>query len=73
MSTTEIDDLKQFITAMFSQQFALFRDEMDQRFNDQNAAIADTIADAIENVHAVNESYFKDHEKRITKLEQKFS
>lgn len=72
MKTNELDDLKQFITAMLSQTETRLGERIDQLENRIDTVAAEMhdgfagIADIIEG----NNKRVDDHEQRVTKLEQ---
>ncbi len=70
MNDDTISDLKQFIAASISQQTADLRDDL-QRMDTKIDNLSSSVAEAMENSNDVTETQIKDHETRITKLEQK--
>lgn len=80
MDEDQLNDLKQFMAATVSQATAgmvtkddldrgltTLRTEMNQRFDEVQSAIAETITNSNDNA----DDQLKDHEQRIIKLEQR--
>lgn len=73
-----IEDTKQFIDAKFSQQDAALDEKLERKFKEELAPIkqklddlTDFVTEAIDTSNEVNGTQLKNHEMRITKLEQR--
>ena len=81
MTDEIIQDLKQFITALFSQQLGGVEsrldgidtriDSLESNMNRQFKELSDSIADSLDSSNEAIDVQIKDHETRITKLEHK--
>ncbi|HET8709391.1 MAG TPA: hypothetical protein VFL85_03865 [Candidatus Saccharimonadales bacterium] len=74
MNDDQIDDLKQFMTAVISQQTADLREDiqrLDQKIDDRINELSLAIGDALNESNRTTDKQLKDHERRITKLEHK--
>ncbi|MGH7195444.1 MAG: hypothetical protein ACREGA_01560 [Candidatus Saccharimonadales bacterium] len=73
MDEDTIADLKQFITATISQQTVQLDekiDALDQKLSAKIDDLSASVGQAIDDSNEANDNQLKDHETRITKLEQ---
>lgn len=78
MNEDVIQDLKQFISTTVSQQtsgLATKEDisDLDNKLSRKIDDLSDSVADALESGNEATEVHISNHEKRITKLEQKLA
>jgi O-phosphoseryl-tRNA(Cys) synthetase len=74
MNDETVQDLKQFIAATVNQQISDVRDDikaLDQKLTVKSDDLSGSIAEALDNTNEATDSQLKDHDSRITQLEQK--
>lgn len=74
MNDEVIADLKQFIAVTVTQQTVDIREDinkLDQKLSKKIDDLSNDVADALEANNQTTDKQFKDHEKRIVKLEHK--
>ncbi len=80
MSDDNLQDLKQFITTTVSQQLTFHSSELknsieklDKKLSKKIDDLSASVSDALDNFDQTTNDQFKNHEKRIIKLEQKLA
>jgi LPS O-antigen subunit length determinant protein (WzzB/FepE family) len=74
MKKAEFDDLKQFMISLISQSEVRLESMIDKKLNKLESKMDDGfagIAEVVENIIENTDAKFKNHEKRILKLEHK--